>query len=208
MISGRVGLAYPPDCRWLPHPRRPERALGLDTGPGRCGCHHLNFLVQPEPHADEPVQGCVGVDEGVEGLVALAVALGLPGSDGTAALEAGDDALGGEPAEVVGVEATEEVDLAGAGLGQAQTGVDRVLHRVHAGDQQRDLALVRVGRPARPDGDAGPAAALDRSHGLDTSSFSRTRLASKWLAGNSENRLFFSVLQEIHQTGAVMRFGE
>jgi hypothetical protein len=104
----------------------------------------------------------VGVDEGVEGLVAFAVALGLPGADGAAALEAGDDALGGQLAEVVGVEAAGEVDRAGAGLGQAQAGVDGVLHRVHADDEERDLALVGARRAARPDRDAGPAAALDR----------------------------------------------
>ena len=58
----------------------------------------------------------MGVDEGVEGLVAFAVALGLPGADGAASLEAGDDALGGQLSEVVGVETAGEVDRAGAGL--------------------------------------------------------------------------------------------
>jgi len=44
----------------------------------------------------------VGVDEGVERLVAFAVALGLPGADHWAsALEAGDDALGGQLAKIV-----------------------------------------------------------------------------------------------------------
>ena len=52
-----------------------------------------------------------------EGLVALAVALGLAGADRAAALEAGDDALGGHLAEMVGVEAAREVDRAGAGAG-------------------------------------------------------------------------------------------
>ena len=33
--------------------------------------------------------------------------------------------------KVVGVEAAGEVDCAGAGLGQAQAGVDRVFHRIH-----------------------------------------------------------------------------
>ena len=61
----------------------------------------------------------MGVDEGVEGLVALAVALGLPGADGTAPLEAGDDALGGQLAEVVGVQTAREVNGAGTGLGVA-----------------------------------------------------------------------------------------
>ena len=56
----------------------------------------------------------MGVDEGVEGLVAFAVALGLPGADGASALEAGDDALGGQLAEVVGIESAGEVDRAGA----------------------------------------------------------------------------------------------
>lgn len=81
-------------------------------------CHPLHLLVQPEPYADEPVQGGVGVDEGVEGLVAFTVALGLPGADRASALEAGDDALGGQLAEIVGVEALGEVDRTGAGLGQ------------------------------------------------------------------------------------------
>lgn len=53
----------------------------------------LHVLVQPEPHADEPVMGGMGIDKGVEGLVAFAVALGLPGADGTPALEAGNDGL-------------------------------------------------------------------------------------------------------------------
>ena len=75
----------------------------------------LRFLVQPEPHADEPVQGSVGVDESVEGRVEFAVALGLPGADGAAALEAGDDTFRRQLAEVVGVEAAGEVDRAGAG---------------------------------------------------------------------------------------------
>mgnify|MGYP002378658512 CR=1 FL=1 len=108
------------------------------------------------------MQGGVGVDEGVQRLVAFAVALGLPGADGAALLEAGDDAFGGQLAEVVGIEAAGEVDGAGAGFGQFQAGVDGVLHRVHADDEEWDLALVRARRTARPDGDAGPAAALDR----------------------------------------------
>ena len=104
----------------------------------------------------------MGIDEGVEGLVAFAVALRLPGADGSVALEVGDDGLGGQLAEVVGVEAAGEVDRAGAGLVQAQAGVDSVLHRVHADDEERDLALVRARRAAGPDRDAGAAAALDR----------------------------------------------
>ncbi|MDP3959892.1 MAG: hypothetical protein Q8Q26_07485 [Pseudorhodobacter sp.] len=43
--------------------------------------HPLDLLVQPHPHADQPMQGGVGVDEGVEGLVAFAVALGSPSGD-------------------------------------------------------------------------------------------------------------------------------
>ena len=108
------------------------------------------------------MQRGVSVDEGVEGLVAFAVALGLPGADGSAALEAGDDALGGQLAEIVGVEAAGKVDRAGAGLCQPQARVDRILHRVHSDDEQRDLALVGAGGTARPHGNAGPAAALDR----------------------------------------------
>ena len=50
------------------------------------------------------MQGGVGMDEGVAGFVALAVALGLPGADRAAALEAGDDAFGDQLAEVIGVE--------------------------------------------------------------------------------------------------------
>jgi hypothetical protein len=87
-------------------PSRTSRSRGRTNPPPSPGPpRSKNLLVQPEPHADQPVQGGVGVDEGVEGLVALAVALGLPGADRAAALEAGDDALGGELAEVVGVEA-------------------------------------------------------------------------------------------------------
>src|SRR5690606_12783366 len=129
----------------------------------RCApCHPLHLLVQPEPHADEPVQGGVGIDEGVEGLVAFAVALGLPGADGAAPLEAGDDALGGQLAEVVGVEAAGEVDRAGTGLGQPQAGVDRILYGIDADDEERDLALVRACGAARPDRNSGAATALDR----------------------------------------------
>ena len=57
----------------------------------------------------------MGVDEGVQRLVAFAVALGLPGADGAAFLEAGDNTFGGQLAEIVGVEAAGEVDGAGAG---------------------------------------------------------------------------------------------
>lgn len=53
--------------------------------------HPLHLLVQSESHADKAMQGGVGVDEGVEGLVAFAVALGLPGADGSVALEASDE---------------------------------------------------------------------------------------------------------------------
>ena len=125
----------------------------------RCRRH---LLVQPEPHADQPVQGGVSVDEGVEGLVALSFALGLPSADGPPALEAGEDALSGQLAEIVSIETTGEVDCAGARLGEAQAGEDCVLHSIHADDEERDLALVRAGGAARPDRDAGPAAALDR----------------------------------------------
>src|SRR5690606_36306612 len=93
---------------------------------------------------------------------AFTVALRLPGADRAPAIEAGDDALGSELAEVVGDEGAREVDRAGAGLGQAQAGVDGVLHRIHADDEEWDLALVRPRRAAWPDRDAGPAAALDR----------------------------------------------
>jgi hypothetical protein len=52
------------------------------------------------------------------------------------------------------------MDRAGAGLGELEAGIDGILHRVHANDEERDLALVRARRPARPDGDAGAAAFL------------------------------------------------
>jgi hypothetical protein len=48
------------------------------------------------------------------------------------------------------------MDRSGAGFREAQAGVDGVLHRVHAHDEERDLALVRARRAARPDRDAGP----------------------------------------------------
>lgn len=108
------------------------------------------------------MQGGVGVDEGVQRLVAFAVALGLPGTDGAALLEAGDNAFGGQLAEVVGIEAAGEVDGAGAGFGQLQAGKDGVLHRIHADDEERDLCLVAAGGAAGPDRDAWSATALDR----------------------------------------------
>ena len=75
----------------LAHPRRPDDRCDHGTRLRRHRrSHPLHLLVQPEPHADEPVQGGVGVDEGVEGLVALAVALGLPGADGAPAFEAAE----------------------------------------------------------------------------------------------------------------------
>lgn len=98
-----------------PHPRRSDYRSDCCAHVRR---HPHGLLVQPHPHADQPMQGGVGVDEGVEGLVAFAVAFGLPGADRASALETGDDALGGQLAEVVGVEAAREVDRAGAGFGQ------------------------------------------------------------------------------------------
>ena len=109
------------------------------------------------------MQGGVGVDEGVEGLVAFAVALGLPRADGAALLKAGDDAFSGQLAEIVGVEAAGEVDDAGAGFGEFQAGVDGVLHCVDADDEQWDLARVGARPSAWPDRDAGAAASFDRS---------------------------------------------
>lgn len=50
-----------------------------------------HLLFQPEPHADEPLEGGVGVDEDVEGSIVLAVALGLPRADRVPAPKAGDD---------------------------------------------------------------------------------------------------------------------
>jgi hypothetical protein len=60
------------------HPCRSD-----DTGGRLCGLswwreQQVSLLVQPHPHADQAVQGGVGVDEGVQRLVAFAVALGLP----------------------------------------------------------------------------------------------------------------------------------
>jgi len=103
----------------------------------------------------------VGVDEGVQRLVAFAIALGLPGADGAALLEAGDNAFGGQLAEVVGIEAAGEVDGAGAGFGQFQAGVDGILHSIDADDEQRNLALVGAGWSTRPYGDARPTPPLD-----------------------------------------------
>jgi len=104
----------------------------------------------------------VGVHEGVQRLAAFAVALRLPGADGTAPFEAGNDAFGGQLAEVVGIRAARKMYGAGAGLGQFQAGVDRVLHGIDADDEQRDLAFVRARGTAGPDRDAGAATALDR----------------------------------------------
>lgn len=61
----------------------------LPPRPGSRRRNRLHLLVQPEPHADQPVQRGGGVDEGVERLIALAVALRLPGADRPAALEPG-----------------------------------------------------------------------------------------------------------------------
>lgn len=53
------------------------------------------------------MQRGMGVDEGVQRLVAFAVALGLPRADRAALLEAGDDAFGGQLPKIVGVEAAQ-----------------------------------------------------------------------------------------------------
>lgn len=71
-----------------------------------------------------------------------------------ALLETGDDAFGGQLAEIVGVEAAGEVDGARAGFGQFQAGVDRVLHGIDADDEDRDLCLVAAGGTAGPDRDS------------------------------------------------------
>lgn len=97
------------------------------------------------------MQGGVGVDEGVQRLIAFAVALGLPGTDGAPLFEAGDDAFGGQLAEVIGVEAAGEVDGAGSGLRKFMAGLDSVSHGIDADDEQRDLCLVATGGAARPD---------------------------------------------------------
>ena len=103
----------------------------------------------------------MGVDEGVQRLVAFAVALGLPGADRAAFFEAGDDPFGGQLAEIVGVKAAGEVDGAGARLGQFQAGVYGVLHGIDTDDEQRDFGLVGSGGAAWPDRDGGAATALD-----------------------------------------------
>lgn len=77
------------------------------------------------------MEGGKGVNESVEGLVAFPVGLGLPQADRATPIETGDDAFGGQLAEAVGVEASGEMDRAGAGLRQGLAGVDGVLHRVH-----------------------------------------------------------------------------
>ena len=71
--------------------------------------HPLRLLVQPHPHADQAVKGGVGVDEGVQRLVAFAVTLGLPGADRAALLKTGDDAFGGQLSEIVRIQAAGEV---------------------------------------------------------------------------------------------------
>src|SRR5690606_37340688 len=95
----------------------------------------VGFLVEPEAHADQPVPRGVGVDEGDEGLVALPGALGLPGANRAAWLEAGDDAPGGQRPKRLRTAPAREMDGAWAGLGELQAGVDRVLHRIHADDE-------------------------------------------------------------------------
>jgi hypothetical protein len=54
------------------------------------------------------------------------------------------------------------VDCAEAGLGPFQACVDGVLQRVHADDEEQDLAFSRPRWAARSDRDAGPAATFDR----------------------------------------------
>jgi len=108
------------------------------------------------------MQGGVCLDEGVESLVAFAVAPGLPGTDRAAAFEALDDTFVGQLAEIVGVGAAGEVDRAGVGFGQFQAGADGVLHGIEADDEQRNLTRVGVRGTAGPDRDAGVAAPLDR----------------------------------------------
>lgn len=102
-------------------------------------------------HSNEPLQGGADVDEGIEGLFGFAVALGLPGAARVAAPEAGDDAFGGQLAEVIGAEAAWEVDCAGTGLSEARARVNHVLHRVHAHDEGREPALGSECRVARPE---------------------------------------------------------
>ena len=104
----------------------------------------------------------MGIDKGVQRLVAFAVALGLPGVDGPALLKTGDVAFGGQLTEVVYVEARREVDGAGARFGQFQASVDGILQGIDADSEQRDLAFVGAGWASWPDRDAGAASALDR----------------------------------------------
>lgn len=59
----------------LRHPRRADHPIRLAQRRHRRTAP-LHLLVQPEPHADEPVMGGMGIDKVVEGLVAFAVALG------------------------------------------------------------------------------------------------------------------------------------
>lgn len=117
----------------------------------------------------------MGVDEGGEGLVALAITLGLPAADGPTALGHGDEALGAQLAAIVGVDASLEVDRARPGLGQAQADADGILNGIDADNEERGLALVGAGRAAGSDRDAGAATALDRPDAADAAGAAELR---------------------------------
>lgn len=59
------------------HPPGAYDRIHLSEGDPCAPCNVFRLLVQLHPHTDQAVQGGVGVDEGVQRLVAFAVALKL-----------------------------------------------------------------------------------------------------------------------------------
>lgn len=127
MHSFAAPISIGNDCPPLSHrsaigvitPTRHPGSLSIRPRWDRRQPFHL--LAQPDLHAETPVQRGVSVDQGVQRLAALAVALGLLGANRTPTLKAGDDALGCELAEVIGVEAAGEFDDTGSRLSFRRT---------------------------------------------------------------------------------------
>lgn len=113
------------------------------------------------------VGGGQRVDGAVERFVALAAGL-HPLELGAALDVLGDEALGGELLEDLGGQVAAEVDVAGAGLGDAQAAIDLGLGGVGADDPDLDAVLDALALPVdlavaglAEDGLAGDAAALN-----------------------------------------------
>lgn len=116
----------------------------------RCAPDRLGFLVELEPHTDEPMQRAHGINSGVQGLVALAFAARVPEADRTPPPEAGDDALRGELAKELGIALDREVQMARTRVGKPQPREQRILGGIDANQEQRHLAL-GAGGTARPE---------------------------------------------------------